>query len=87
MKYKYFFDVLQCNRFYSDFMRACDLDMNDVGIEGTVSFISDAEPTKETIKKIETLLDSTKDEKSLEYYYRNTTFIRVEVIPIGENDE
>lgn len=80
MEYKYYFSAIQGNRFYSNFMRACDLGIEDVGLQIEISFITDKEPTKENIDKIEKLLNSTKEEKSLSSYYRNVKFIRAEVV-------
>lgn len=80
MKYKYYLSAIQCNRFYSNIMRSFDLGIEDVGLKGEISFITDKKPIKENIDKIEKLLNSTKEEKSLSSYYRNVKFIRVEVI-------
>lgn len=80
MKYKYYLSVLQCNRDYSDFMRAMDLGITDVGINMQMSFITDKEPNQENIEKIEKLLNSTQQEKSLKCYYRNVKFIKAEVV-------
>ena len=80
MKYKYYLTALQCNRIYSFFMRNCGLGIEDVGVNTTISFITDKEPIKENIEKIEKLLESSKQEKSLSSYYRNVKFIKAEVI-------
>ena len=45
-----------------------------------ISFVTDKEPTKDTTEKIEKLLESSKEEKSLSSYYANVKFIRAEVI-------
>lgn len=83
MKYKYFLLALQCNRLYSNFMRSCGLGISDVGVYVEISFITDKEPTKENIEKIEKLLESSKEEKSLSSYYATVKFIRAEVV-LGE---
>lgn len=80
MKYKYFLSAIQCNRLYSDFMRICDLGIDSVGVRIEISFVTGKEPTKDNINKIEKLLESSKDEKSLSSYYANVKFIRAEVI-------
>ena len=80
MQYKYYLSAIQCNRFYSNFMKACGLGIEDVGVNIQISFITDKEPTKKNIEKIEKLLNSTKEEKSLSSYYRNVKFIKAEVI-------
>ena len=80
MKYKYYLTAIQCNRLYSNFMKSCGLGIEDVGVNIQISFITDKEPTKENIEKIEKLLESTKKEKSLEGYYRNVKFIKAEVV-------
>ena len=54
--------------------------IDSVGVSVTISFITDKEPTKENIEKIEKLLESTKDEKSLSSYYQCVKFNRAEVV-------
>ena len=54
--------------------------VSDIGINVEISFITDEEPTKENIEKIEKLLESSKEEKSLSSYYANVKFIRAEVV-------
>lgn len=80
MKYKYYLTAIQCNRLYSNFMKSCGLGIEDVGVNIQISFITDKEPTKENIKKIEKLLESSKQEKSLGAYYRNVKFSRAEIV-------
>ena len=80
MKYKYYLSAIQCNRLYSNFMKSCGLGIEDVGINIQISFITDKEPIKENTEKIEKLLNSTKEEKSLGAYYKNVKFIKAEVI-------
>ena len=48
-----------------------------------ISFVTDKEPTKDTTEKIEKLLESSKEEKSLSSYYATVKFIRAEVV-LGE---
>lgn len=57
--------------------------ISDVGINVEISFITDKEPTKENIEKIEKLLESSKDEKNLQSYYTNVKFVRAEWV-LGE---
>ena len=57
--------------------------ISDVGVNVEISFITDKEPTKENIEKIEKLLESSKEEKSLSSYYATVKFIRAEVV-LGE---
>lgn len=54
--------------------------VSDIGINVEISFITDKEPTKENIEKIEKLLESSKEAKSLSSYYANVKFIRAEVV-------
>lgn len=54
-----------------------------MGVNVEISFITDKEPTKEIIEKIEKLLESSKEEKSLSSYYAKVKFIRAEVV-LGE---
>ena len=80
MKYRYFLSAIQCNRLYSNFMKSCGLGIEDVGVNIEISFITDKEPNIENTNKIEKLLESSKEEKSLSSYYRNVKFIRAEVV-------
>lgn len=80
MKYKYYLTAIQCNRVYSNFMRGLDLGIDDVGVNIQISFITDKEPTKENTEKIEKLLESSRDEKSLSSYYRNVKFQTAEIV-------
>ena len=54
-----------------------------MGVNVEISFITDKEPTKENIEKIEKLLESSKEEISLSSYYATVKFIRAEVV-LGE---
>lgn len=54
-----------------------------MGINVEISFITDTEPTKENIEKIEKLLESSKEEKSLSSYYAKVKFVKAEVV-LGE---
>lgn len=76
MKYKYYLSAIQCNRLYSNFIKSCGLGIEDVGVNIQISFNTDKEPIKENIDKIEKLLNSTKEEKSLSSYYRNVEVVR-----------
>ena len=80
MKYKYYFNAIQCNRLYSNFMKNCGLGIEDVGVRIVISFITDKEPNKENINKMEKLLESSKNEKKLESYYRNVKFAKAEIV-------
>ena len=79
-KYRYYFSAIQCNRAYSNFMKSCDLGITDVGIPKEISFVTDTEPKKDNINKIENLLNSTQKEKELGAYFRNVKFIKAEVV-------
>mgnify|MGYP006990038909 FL=1 len=57
--------------------------IESVGVNVLISFVTDKEPTKENIEKIEKLLESSKEEKSLSSYYATVKFIRAEVL-LGE---
>lgn len=80
MKYKYYLSAIQCNRFYSNFIKSCGLGIEDVGVNIQISFITDKEPTKDNIEKIEKLLNSSQQEKSLSSYYRNVKFLKAEIV-------
>lgn len=80
MKYRYYLSAIQCNRFYSNFMKSCGLGIEDVGVNIQISFITDKEPTKDNIEKIEKLLNSSQQEKSLSSYYRNVKFLKAEIV-------
>ena len=80
MKYKYYLSAIQCNRFYSNFIKSCGLGIEDVGVNIQISFITDKEPTKQNIEKIEKLLNSSQQEKSLTSYYRNVKFLKAEIV-------
>ena len=79
-QYKYYFDVILCDKMLCAFIRGCDLGIDEYGTKGEVSFISDAEPTQENIDKIISILYQAKYEKSLNMYYGNITLNRVEVV-------
>lgn len=83
--YKWHLSAIKCNRFYSDFMRACDLGVEDVGINVDISFVTDKKPTKKNVEKIIKIFEKTKEEKSLEAYFTNVKFVRAEII-IGDDD-
>ena len=85
-KYKYCFTALQCDRFYTKFMRACDLNIEDVGIQVKISFISDIEPTQENISKLEKIIEKTQNEKNLETYFRNVKCSSLKIIEEEENE-
>jgi hypothetical protein len=61
-------------------MKSCGLGIEDVGVPIEISFITDTEPKKDNINKIEKLLNSTQKEKKLGAYYRNVKFIKAEVV-------
>lgn len=80
MKYRYYFSAIQCSRMYSNFIKSCALGIEDVGVPKEISFVTDTEPKKEYIEKIEKLLNSTKEEEKLGAYFRNVKFIKAEVV-------
>lgn len=77
--YKYFFSCLICDKFCSNFMRACQLGITDVGIKAIISFISDLEPNQNNIERIKNLLLSSKNAK-IDSYYANVSFESVEIV-------
>ena len=83
-KYRYYFNAILCDRFCCNFIKGCDLGIDNYGIAITISFITDIKPIKRNITKIETILNSTKNEKSLDTYYVNTKFEKVEYL-VKEN--
>ena len=80
MKYKYYFHAILCDRFCCNFIKACDLGIDGYGKEITISFTTNAKPTKKNIDKFEKLLNNSKNEKRLEQYYANAKFERVEIL-------
>jgi len=80
MEYKYYFNAVLCDRFCCNFIKNCDLGIDEYGKAITISFKTDKEPIKENIAKIEKILNSTKDEKDLKYYYANVKFDKAEVV-------
>lgn len=54
--------------------------IDGAGVSSTISFVTDKAPSKEYIEKIEKLLESTREEKSLSSYYSCVKFIRAEVV-------
>lgn len=54
--------------------------IDSVGVRVDISFVTDKEPTKENIEKIEKLLESSEQEKSLSSYYTCVKFKRAEVV-------
>lgn len=51
-----------------------------VGVNVSISFVTNKEPNKENIGEIEKLLERSKYEKSLSSYYTNVKFTRAEVV-------
>lgn len=79
-KYKVYLSAIKCNRFYSNFMRACDLGIDDIGVRVEISFTIEQEPTKEVIDKIIFAHEQAKYNKDLEEYFVNVKLNRIEVI-------
>ena len=79
-QYKYYFDVILCDKTLCSFIRGCDLGIEEYGTSGTVSFVTNTEPTQENIDKIINVLYQAKYEKSLNMYYGNIALNRVEVV-------
>ena len=79
-KYKIYLSAIKCNRFYSNFMRACDLGIDDVGVKVEISFIIEQEPTKEVIDKIIFAHEQAKYNRDLTEYFINVKLNRIEVI-------
>lgn len=80
MQYKYIFSALQCDKFISKFMRACDVGVEDVGIGVQISFLSDKKLTDKQIKKTIEYLESSKDNKELEKYFTNVKLKSIELL-------
>lgn len=79
-KYKIYLSAIKCNRFYSNFMRACDLGINDIGVKVEISFTIEQEPTKEVIDKIIFAHEQAKYNRDLTEYFINVKLNRIEVI-------
>lgn len=80
MKYKLYFNVIMCDRFCSNFIKGCDLGIEEYGVTGTVSFITETEPTNEYVEKMIKILEKTKEEKTLEKYFVNVKLDRIEIV-------
>ena len=68
MQYRYCFKALQCDKFISKFMRACDVGVVDVGVRVSISFISDKQLTNEEIEKVKEYLEKSKQSDELDKY-------------------
>ena len=79
-KYKVYLSAIKCNRFYSNFMRACDLGIDDIGVRVEISFTMEQEPTKEIIGKIIFVHEQAKYNRDLTEYFINVKLNRIEVI-------
>lgn len=86
IKYKYTYKAVICDRFCSNFMEKCDLGITDVGVKGNISFVSQIEPTKESIENFRKLIEKSKEEKSLDKYYANVEYIEAKIIMEDENE-
>lgn len=86
MKFRYYFTAIQCNRFCCNFIKSCDLGIDGYGKTVSISFITDLEPNKQNIEKLEKLLEKSEEETSLEEYFSMVKFEKAEVI-IEENKE
>lgn len=80
MKYRIYLNALKCNRIYSNFIKNCDLGIDDIGLPVTISFSIDVEPTPEIIKKIIECHTKSKENKELDFYFANVKLNRIEVI-------
>lgn len=80
MKHKLVFDVIQCDRFCSNFIRNCDLGIDHYGVAGKISFTTETEPTDEYIEKMIKQIEKTKEEKSLEKYFVDVKLNRIELV-------
>lgn len=83
MQYKYIFSAIQCDKFISKFMRACDVGVDDVGIVVQISFLSNKQLTDEQVKKTIESFESSKDNKELEKYL---TSVKLKSIELIENE-
>ena len=79
-KYKIYLSAIKCNRFYSNFMRACDLGIDDIGVKVEISFTIEQELTKEVIDKIIFAHEQAKYNRDLTEYFINVKLNRIEVI-------
>lgn len=79
-KYKIYLSALQCNRFYCNFIRSCDLGIDYYGVLVEISFTTSEEPTKEFIQKVVSLLETSKNEQKLEWYFSDIELRKVELV-------
>ena len=79
-KYKIYLNALQCNRFYCNFIRSCDLGIDYYGVPIEISFTTNKEPTKEFIQKIIELLETSKNEQKLEWFFSDIKLKKVELV-------
>lgn len=79
MKYKIFLDALVCEKFISNFMKKCDVGVEDVGIKVQISFETETQPTQELIDEIIAKHEATKNDKTLCHYFSNVKLNRIEL--------
>lgn len=80
MKYKIYLDAIQCDRLCCDFIRSCDLGIEEYGISVIISFCIDQEPTEELIQKIIECHLKSKENKELRSYFTNVKLNRIELL-------
>lgn len=80
MKYKIYLDAIKCDRLCCNFIRSCDLGIEEYGIPVIISFYMEEQPTKEIIDKIIDCHLKSREEKSLRNYFSNVKLNRVEVV-------
>lgn len=80
MKYKIYLDAILCDRFCCNFIRSCDLGIDEYGVPVIISFTMDKEPTDEIIQKIIDGHLRSREEKSLREYYINVKLNRIELL-------
>lgn len=84
MDYKIVLNATMCDRFTSNFMKACDLGIENVGVPVKISITIENEPTDEIIQKIIAQHLKTKENKSLDKYFDNISLNRIELVRWGE---
>ena len=80
MDYKIVLNAKMCDRFTSNFMKACDLGIENVGVPVKISITIENEPTEEIIEKIINQHLKTKENKLLDKYFDNISLDRIELV-------
>lgn len=85
MKYRYHLLATQHNRDNSEFVKNCEVHIEDIGINVKISFITDKEPMKSNIDKIIQVFENTRNNENLSTYYTAVELLKVEKVKENKN--